>query len=292
MASAVTSNLHSVVFSLTAALVIVLTSHAVFSIFSQLMILTGAVMLAGLPHGALDPLVSNYLMGASSFRKRSLFYLNYLLKASMAFIFWLWQPEIMLLLFFVFSAWHFSDDWRETLPRLHQIGVGISMVILPIFFRPLDTALLFSYLGADWPEPMIRSVSFLPGIFCCVIMILAISYTTRNRPWMSFELLSLCALAALTSPLIFFSVYFCLLHSPRHIMKVVKVLKISARKALLYAIVFTFLAVVITIFALGSRVEINSASGLTQAVFIGLFCLTVPHMFLIHHFQRKSATGD
>jgi len=102
MASAVTSNLHSVVFSLTAALVIVLTSHAVFSIFSQLMILTGAVMLAGLPHGALDPLVSNYLMGASSFRKRSLFYLNYLLKASMAFIFWLWQPEIMLLLFLFF----------------------------------------------------------------------------------------------------------------------------------------------------------------------------------------------
>ena len=287
-----TSNLHSVVFSLTAALVIVLTSHAVFSIFSQLVILTGAVMLAGLPHGALDPLVSNYLMGASSFRRRSLFYLNYLLKAGMAFMFWLWQPEIMLLLFLVFSAWHFSDDWRETLPRLHQIGVGISMVVLPIFFRPLDSALLFSYLGAGWPESMIRSVSFLPGIFCCVIMILAISYTTRKRPWMSFELLSLCALAALTSPLIFFSVYFCLLHSPRHILKVVTVLKISARKALLYAIVFTFLAAVITLFALGSRVDINSASGLTQAVFIGLFCLTVPHMFLIHDFQRKLVADD
>ena len=287
-----TSNLHSVAFSLTSVLVIVVTDHAAFSIFSQLVILTGAVMLAGLPHGALDPLVANYLMGASSFRRRSLFYLNYLLKAGIAFMFWLWQPEIMLLLFLVFSAWHFSDDWRETLPRAYQIGVGISMVVLPIFFRPLDTALLFSYLGADWPEPMIRSVSFLPGIFCCVIMILAISYTTRNRLWMSFELFSLCALAVLTSPLIFFSVYFCLLHSPRHIIKVVKVLKIDARKALLYAIVFTLLAVVITIFALGSRVEINSASGLTQAVFIGLFCLTVPHMFLIHRFQRKSATGD
>ena len=287
-----TSNLHSVAFSLTSVLVIVVTDHAAFSIFSQLVILTGAVMLAGLPHGALDPLVANYLMGASSFRRRSLFYLNYLLKAGIAFMFWLWQPEIMLLLFLVFSAWHFSDDWRETLPRAYQIGVGISMVVLPIFFRPLDTALLFSYLGADWPEPMIRSVSFLPGIFCCVIMILAISYTTRNRLWMSFELFSLCALAVLTSPLIFFSVYFCLLHSPRHIIKVVKVLKIDARKALLYAIVFTLLAVVITIFALGGRVEINSASGLTQAVFIGLFCLTVPHMFLIHRFQRKSATGN
>ncbi len=287
-----TSNLHSVFFSLTVALVIVLTSHAVFSIYAQLVILAGAVMLAGLPHGALDPLVSNYLIGESSFRRTSLFYLSYLLKAGMAFIFWLWQPEIMLLLFFVFSAWHFSDDWRETLPRLYQIGVGISMVVLPIFFQPLETALLFSYLGADWPEPMIRSVSFLPGIFCCVIMFLAIAYTTRNRPWVSVELLSLCGLAALTSPLIFFSVYFCLLHSPRHIIKVVKVLKISARKALLYAIVFTFLAVVVALFALASRVEIASASGLTQAVFIGLFCLTVPHMFLIHRFQRKSATGD
>ena len=287
-----TSNLHSVAFSLTSVLVIVVTDHAAFSIFSQLVILTGAVMLAGLPHGALDPLVANYLMGASSFRRRSLFYLNYLLKAGIAFMFWLWQPEIMLLLFLVFSAWHFSDDWRETLPRAYQIGVGISMVVLPIFFRPLDTALLFSYLGADWPEQMFRSVSFLPGIFCCVIMILAISYTTRNRLWMSFELFSLCALAVLTSPLIFFSVYFCLLHSPRHIIKVVKVLKIDARKALLYAIVFTLLAVVITIFALGGRVEINSASGLTQAVFIGLFCLTVPHMFLIHHFQQKLGTGD
>ena len=96
-----TSNLHSVVFSLTVALVIVLTSHAVFSIYAQLVILAGAVMLAGLPHGALDPLVSNYLIGESSFRRTSLFYLSYLLKAGMAFIFWLWQPEIMLLLFFV-----------------------------------------------------------------------------------------------------------------------------------------------------------------------------------------------
>ena len=74
-----TSNLHSVAFSLTSVLVIVVTDHAAFSIFSQLVILTGAVMLAGLPHGALDPLVANYLMGASSFRRRSLFYLNYLI---------------------------------------------------------------------------------------------------------------------------------------------------------------------------------------------------------------------
>tara|TARA_Y100001934_G_C12358575_1_gene779391 strand:- start:636 stop:1529 length:894 start_codon:yes stop_codon:yes gene_type:complete len=280
---------HSIVFSGLSALVILLLDQVGVSTFTQLVVLSAAVALAGLPHGALDPLLAEHITGENDHMERVRFYLGYLFKAGVTFVFWFWQPEIALLLFLAISAWHFADDWRDLLPRRYQLGVGISMIVLPVFFRSSEVVLLFSFLGADWSPVLVSSVTLVPGALSCVIMCLAILYAIKKRSWVSLELLSLSALAVLTPPLIFFSVYFCLLHSPRHILKVVDVLKLSTLKVFIYGIIFTTLGALIAVSTVSSQIELNSNSGLAHAVFVGLFCLTVPHMFVVNKFRKKAS---
>ena len=252
---------------------------------TQLVVLAGAVILAGLPHGALDPLLFIQTNGEINRKKSIRFYLSYVLGATVTFLFWLWQPEISLMLFLVISAWHFADDWCAVLPRSYQLGVGASVIILPIFFQPVEVITLFRYLGVNWSQTAVANVIFIPGVLACAVMILAVLTSLYRKSWASLEIFSLGALAFLTPPLIFFSVYFCLLHSPRHILNVIEVLKPNIRSLLIYGITFTLLSLVIIFAAVESRTAIQSSAVLTQAIFIGLFCLTVPHMFVVNRFR-------
>ena len=276
---------HSMVFCLLSALVILLFPYFTMSTLTQLVVLTGAVILAGLPHGALDPLLFNQTNGQINRKESIRFYLSYVLGATVTFLFWLWQPEISLVLFLVISAWHFADDWYAVLPRSYQLGVGASVIILPIFFQPVEVITLFGYLGVNWSQAAVAKVIFIPGVFSGAVMILAILTSLYRKSWVSVEIFSLGALAFLTPPLMFFSVYFCLLHSPRHILNVIEVLKPNIRGLLMYGITFTLLSVVIIFAVVESRTVIQSSAVLTQAIFIGLFCLTVPHMFVVNRFR-------
>ena len=276
---------HSMVFCLLSALVILLFPYFTMSTLTQLVVLTGAVILAGLPHGALDPLLFNQTNGQINRKESIRFYLSYVLGATVTFLFWLWQPEISLVLFLVISAWHFADDWYAVLPRSYQLGVGASVIILPIFFQPVEVITLFGYLGVNWSQAAVAKVIFIPGVLACAVMILAVLASLYRKSWASLEIFSLGALAFLTPPLIFFSVYFCLLHSPRHILNVIEVLKPNIRGLLIYGITFTLLSVVIIFAVVESRTVIQSSAVLTQAIFIGLFCLTVPHMFVVNRFR-------
>ena len=285
---------HSIFFCFLSALVILLFHYFTISTFTQLVVLTGAGILAGLPHGALDPLLFTQTNGEINRKKRIRFYLSYVSGATVTFLFWLWQPELSLVLFLVISAWHFADDWCATLPRSYQLGVGASVIILPVFFQPVEVITLFGYLGVNWSQAAVANVIFIPGVFACAVMILAILTSLYRKSWVSLEVFSLGALAFLTPPLIFFSVYFCLLHSPRHILNVIEVLKPNIRSLLAYGITFTLLSVVIIVAAVESQTAIQSSAVLTQAIFIGLFCLTVPHMFVVNRFRdnlvnRRSA---
>ena len=193
------------------------------------------------------------------------------------------------MLFLVISAWHFADDWCAVLPRSYQLGVGASVIILPIFFQPVEVITLFRYLGVNWSQTAVANVIFIPGGFACAVMILAVLTSLYRKSWASLEVFSLGALAVLTPPLIFFSVYFCLLHSPRHILNVIEVLKPNIRSLLIYGITFTLLSLVIIFAAVESRTAIQGSAVLTQAIFIGLFCLTVPHMFVVNRFRDNLA---
>ncbi len=60
----------------------------------------------GIPHGALDHLIET---GKLETKKTPLFILKYLFLTASVALFWYYQPQLALLFFLVFSAWHFGQ---------------------------------------------------------------------------------------------------------------------------------------------------------------------------------------
>jgi len=107
----------------------------------------------------------------------------------------------------------------------------------------------------------------------------------RVRPGISAELAVLATAAVVLPPLVFFILYFCGLHSPRHLLHAAQ--NLNRKSAIITAAGVTLLTVV-----LGGLVVMQAPVGrlderLLQLTFIGLAVLTVPHMILIEHWAAR-----
>jgi Brp/Blh family beta-carotene 15,15'-monooxygenase len=97
----------------------------------------------------------------------------------------------------------------------------------------------------------------------------------------AMELLTITTGALLLQPLVFFTSYFALLHSPRHLLETAEALGINSLKRICRATLPIVLAtLVLAVFAYFLLPRIRLDARLLRIVFIGLAALTVPHMLL------------
>ncbi len=88
-----------------------------------------ALLLAGIPHGALDHLVDEqtaYQHGRIFRLDRFLF--RYLLTMLAYGLLWWWQPALSLIVFLVFSAWHFGETDVDPVPPKAPLWMGLRFV--------------------------------------------------------------------------------------------------------------------------------------------------------------------
>lgn len=252
------------------------------------------VALFGMPHGALDPWIAERI-GLSRTRTESLaFNLVYLLIAALVIVIWTVLPVSSLLVFLAISAWHFSGDWSHDMGRLTRLGVGLLLILMPIGFHTDNAAMLFTYLSGDGGQKLANALS-LPVWFLIVAMLALAELAAWRGQWLAgLELLGLLALAYFAPPLVYFALYFCLLHSPRHLLGLFREAPSSQKPRLVrMAVVYT----VVTLILLGALAWFWRNQGLaespnallTKLVFIGLAAVTVPHMLLITlaHFRTR-----
>jgi len=114
-----------------------------------------------------------------------------------------------------------------------------------------------------------------------------------HRRWRgtALELGVLAVLFALTPPLVGFAVYFCCVHSARHVAAIMSGLRqhMSANAMLLQTLVFTvasWLAGAAAIWWFADMADPQPV--ILRVVFIGLAALTVPHMILVDGFYRRA----
>ena len=99
------------------------------------------------------------------------------------------------------------------------------------------------------------------------------------------ELVILAILFGLVSPLVAFSLYFCGVHTPRHLARIWHAVSEDRRgraKMLTLALVFTlasWIAGGLSLWLVSPAETIDEA--ILRVVFIGLAALTVPHMILV-----------
>jgi len=255
-----------------------------------------AVVIIGLPHGALDGAIAIYLGYSKRVMLLLRFIFLYVVAAALVVAAWMMAPAVCLLIFLVISMLHFglgdsrpAAGWEGLLEAVAHGGlvvVGISLI------HRDEVDVIFGYLVGG-PTQMVWHGLEILAIIVSIALAFCVIKGVINRGWRAglAEIVLLAVLLVFTPPMVGFAVYFCLIHTWRHVRTILSGLAstMSGRMVFAQAALFTiasWLAGAIAFWALASPSSAESA--LMRVVFIGLAALTVPHMILVDGLLRNA----
>lgn len=246
------------------------------------------IFFLGVPHGAFDLLYAFKQAKPVSGLKKILFLCGYISALILVILFWINFPTSCLIIFLLSSTFHFSGDCGDGTPLICWMLYGAAVIILPSFYYQTDVGIIFSYLTNAEDGAVISSVLHklsIPLFVACVMT--GVVYLKKFRQ-AAFELLSVTGLAVFAPPLLSFALFFCLMHSARHILRTLatfsNIPKSSVVRAALIPMVATALLALLWL-RFDQSVDLDKKSA--ELIFIGLAALTVPHMAVIEPFRFK-----
>lgn len=239
-----------------------------------------AVIVLGLPHGALDPWIAQQ---QGRYRNAWSFGSLYLGLSLAVVLIWWAMPVVSLSLFLAFSAWHFAQDWQEQLRAPTRLALGSALLILPVAARPDEGAYIFSLIAGGDAIWLAETLTRLAWLAIPAMVLIGIRLAAAARWSSAAEIVGLIAAALALPVLVYFTLYFCLLHSPRHFRRSLETVEGQQRKeAWRTAIGYSVLTLVFALPFAALLLQVNDwDQALLQLVFIGLAALTVPHMLLL-----------
>ncbi|MCL7931306.1 Brp/Blh family beta-carotene 15,15'-dioxygenase [Halomonas llamarensis] len=243
-------------------------------------ILAVSTAILGLPHGSLDSAVAKRHLPLNGRLQMLGFYVGYLALGGMVLAFWWQAPNVALVAFLLYSAFHFADDIAVRIGQLGGTAYGLWVLSLPVGLHPEQVTPLFEMLGATQAAQLVAVAPYtlaLSGAVLAVCLILRPQRATSD--WRDPLLLAFGAM--LLHPLAYFIAYWCFLHSPRHLELAARDLGLYGWRERLKAIApITLATYALALGALPFLIDLPSETALMRIVFIGLAVLTVPHMVL------------
>lgn len=259
------------------------------------MVLAGLIVLLGVPHGALDGLYAGRLFGLATGWQWLLFTGAYLAPVVTVLVLWPRAPGLFLLVFLVVSVFHFAGDRGPDCPWWLRLLYGGAPVVLPAVAHGETLERL---LGALVPAPV--AASFAAGLEVMSwpwLVALAVGAVWRARGgWReAMEVGAVGVLCTVTPPLASFTLFFCGMHSARHILRSLRVEdRAKGRFAQVIGAGGATMVATLALLAIywGSARAEAMEPRLLQTVFVGLAALTFPHVVLVDWFSRwRGARG-
>ncbi len=248
----------------------------------ELLVIASLILVLGVPHGALDTIFASQIYGIDSLRGWICFGSIYLLLSALVVGIWLLQPAIFLLAFLFISAFHFSGDPVEGTPWPTRALYGGAVVILPAALHAVETARLFSLLAGESAADLVMPWLGLLSWPWLLGLILAAIQRSRTDWLTALELFSVATLSVLAPPLLSFTLFFCTMHSARHILRTINYSAQSSRLFVLAAALLPMFGVlIVSLIAWYFLQSTPLDARIVQIVFVGLAALTVPHMALV-----------
>ncbi|CAN5498257.1 Brp/Blh family beta-carotene 15,15'-dioxygenase [soil metagenome] len=280
--------LETVLFSVLAivAVIVIASRMPAPPLAVQAAVLGVLVATLGLPHGALDPLIARRAgiwhtpLGLAAFN------LGYFAIVLVVVGVWLLAPAASLVGFLLVSGIHFGADWNAGRSVVLRSLTGVGLLTLPAFAHRDEVAGIYRTLAGPGGV-VVADVQSVLGPVAIAAMLLGAALAVRRRPTESLEILLAAVLALVAPPLVFFAVYFCALHSARHLRHGFAEERGGGRLTVLITVVYTVVPVaavgiLIAVFAPQLASGGSLAEGwILRLVFIGLAALTVPHMVVI-----------
>lgn len=248
----------------------------------QIGLMAALVILFGLPHGALDVELATKMNLVFSTKTAMLFLIFYFVLAMLGIALWLALPMVGLCIFLLISAFHFSDDWSGILPRWLCLVIGSIIICMPVVLHAETVNEIFQWLLVNEAQSTtIVSVLYYCGLVGSVLFLVGLFLNRDISYVLILELAVLWAVATLLPPLLFFIVYFCFLHSMRHLVDCSQKLEYSIRQCFIRSLPILVLTLIITFLGYYLFNTGQANQDILRWIFIGLFALTIPHICLI-----------
>ncbi len=248
----------------------------------ELITIASLIILLGVPHGAMDTIFAKSIYKISSIKGWLVFSGIYILIASLVVGVWVLTPILFLLGFLVISIAHFSGDPVDGTRTLSRLLYGGAVIVLPTLFNQLEIERLFGFLvGSSAALSVSAIIAWLSWPWLLGLLLAALFEFTKNKQT-GFELLAVAALATFAPPLVGFTLFFCIMHSARHILRTLNYAKGTSTILILMMSILPMLTICIAI-AIGwnALVDVSFDVLVIQIIFVGLAALTVPHMALV-----------
>ena len=266
------------------------------------------ILSIGISHGSLDNLKGRKLFQIFGINNFFIFYLLYVLIALLIIILWIIMPYISLTIFLIIASYHFGkEDTQFLIIRNSYYNQflfflkGSLIVFAPLYFHFDETISIFKLLLID-NEAFYDFLNFIEtknillyGIILSTLSnILLFSKNFELKKFTIFlDYFSIIILNYYFSPLVAFTIYFCFLHSIRHIISLMSELdsndlrngfKIFTKKALPLTIL-TAIFSLISLYLLNNTYNFDSS--IVKVIFIGLASLTFPHILLEYLIEKN-----
>ncbi len=268
-----------------------------------------AVILTGMPHGAIDHLVAAEVYDLDfTLTDQAKFYGGYLALMAFYAAFWAVLPVWSLLFFLVMTMYHFGQadlaywDLPPLGARLLYLSRGLFLIGLPIAAFPAQVDPIFDAIAGVEPTAW-PLVSTHPTAVCAGLVLqhgLALGIASvgaevdvldRGREALNVAVLS--ALFGFVPPLVAFAVYFGLWHSLGHILELLRFFERRGGEPTTvpafywHAAIFTILPFA----GLGLWYWAIQAWGSTDQMiallFIAIAVMTLPHMIIVERVYRE-----
>ncbi len=246
------------------------------------MVASVAIVIAGIPHGTLDVEIATARFGSSTTSNKLAILSAYIGCALMMILLWQQIPELALTAFLIISIVHFSTDWREGAEPFLAMMVGWALIALPALSHPQSVAMIFEMLTGNQNGATISAVLACASVPAALGSLVFAYNAYENGEYVNAtEVLSCLVAAICLPPLIAFAIFFCGLHSPRHMADAIRETGDLSAKKKLFVIVAVFalsMGMGALLFVGDSELPIDA--GIIRTAFILLSTLTVPHFVL------------
>lgn len=265
------------------------------NILNQLFIFFIPIIWPGIAHGSLDILTATRKKLIIDSFTKFIFLILYLMIPLVFFFIWQIYPNYVFTVFLILSLMHFgiSDKLKsKNLMVANEILLRSFIIIsLPIVLHNEQTLEIFYFLNISEDYGFFLTEIFQYLVY--TIIPLLILYTSNSLIKKEYghliDIITLLFCFFYFEPLLSFLIYFCFLHSVRHLVNEKKLLKLTNKKLLLNTIPMTLIVLSLLVFLIFIYFYIpNSIKALfINNVIISLFCLTISHVLLINFIKDK-----
>ena len=258
------------------------------------------ILSIGISHGSLDHIKGKKLIKILGFKSSVVFYIAYIIVGLVTIIVWLLFPKFLLFLFLTVAAFHFGKEDSDFISKNKNLELiyffkGSLVIVSPLLFHKNETLSIFKSLNFDVSTNILISNEILYlFIFLSFIsnIILSLNKSFDVKSLLLMDFLSILILNYFLNPVLAFTFYFCLLHSIRHSISLIKEINTSLKKGLpifikkaLPLTIITIFGYIFAIYILNNYNELNET--IYKVIFIGLASLTFPHILLEYLIEKN-----